>query len=44
MCTELVATGFCLFKLATATKVDTTVKHQMCVMEISIIVSDVVNC
>ena len=33
MHTELVPTGFCLFKLATATKVDTTVKHQMCVMD-----------
>ena len=29
-------------KLATATKVDVTVKHQMCVMEIPIIVTDVV--
>ena len=28
--------------MATATKVDVTVKHQMCVMEISIIVTDVV--
>ena len=35
---EPVLTGFYLFKLATATKVDVTVKHQMCVMEISIIV------
>ena len=42
MHTELVPTGFWLFKLATATKVDTTVKCQMCVMEISIIVTDVV--
>ena len=39
---KLVLTGFYLFKLATATKVDATVKHQMCVMEISIIVTDVV--
>ena len=44
MCTELVQTGFCLFELATATKVDMTVEHQICVMEISIIVTDVVNC
>ena len=44
MHTELVLTGFCLFKLATATKVDTTVRYQMCVMEISIIVTYVVNC
>ena len=29
-----VLTGFYLFKLATATKVDMTVKCQMCVMEI----------
>ena len=39
---KLVLTGFYLFKLATATKVDMTVKCQMCVMEISIIVTDVV--
>ena len=37
-----VLTGFYLFKLAIATKVDVTVKCQMCVMEISIIVTDVV--
>ena len=42
MCTRLVWTGFYLFKLATATKVDTTVNRQMCVIEISIIVTDVV--
>ena len=31
-------TGFHLFKLATATKVEMTVRHQLCVMEVSIIV------
>ena len=43
ICTELVPTGFCLFELATATKVDVTVKCQMCVMGISIFVTDIVN-
>ena len=39
---ELVPTGFCLFKLATATKVDVTVKCQMYVMKISLLFIDVV--
>ena len=43
MHTEPVSTDFYLFKLATATKVDATVKCQMYAMEISIIVTDVVN-
>ena len=40
--TKPAGTEFYLFKLATATKVDATVKCQMCVMKISIIVTDVV--
>ena len=39
----MVLTSFCLFKLATVTKVDVTVKCQLCVMEISIIVTDVIK-
>ena len=42
MHTEPVLTGFYLFKLATAIKVDVIVKRQRCVMEISIIVTGVV--